>query len=242
MMRLQKFMADCGIASRRKCEEYISQGLVKVNGTAATLGMSVDEMTDKVEYNGQILSIEASDNAEKVVIMFNKPRGVICSCSDPEGRKTAVEYFSELPYRLYNVGRLDIDTEGLILFTNDGDFAYKVMHPKYEIHKTYRALIDGSLSPIEKARLEGGIMLEDGMTSPAKVEGISEGEENTSFYITIHEGRNRQVRRMIEAIGHRTLRLRRVAIGDLKLFGLHTGQWRYLTKKEIADILSTAEN
>lgn len=236
MMRLQKFMADCGVASRRKCEEYIEQGLVTVNGEVAVTGTSIDPNKDIVEYNGQRLGGENA-NATKVVIMLNKPRGVVSSCSDPQGRKTTAEYFKDLPYRLYNVGRLDINTEGLLLFTNDGDFAYKVMHPSFEIHKTYRALVDGKLTHEEIKQLESGIMLDDGMTSPAQVEGVSVGDEDTSFYITIHEGRNRQVRRMIEAIGHKTLRLRRVAIGSLKLYGLHTGQWRFLTSQEIRNIL-----
>ena len=235
MIRLQKFMADCGIASRRKCEELITAGLVSVNGETAVIGTCVDPETDKVEYDGKILG--QSPNSNKVVIMLNKPRGVVSSCSDPEGRKTTADYFKGLPYRLYNVGRLDIDTEGLLLFTNDGDFAYKVMHPSFEIHKTYRALIDGELTRSEAHALESGVMLSDGMTRPAKVEGISVGDENTSFYITIHEGKNRQVRRMIEAVGHRTLRLRRVAVGSLKLYGLRTGEWRFLTDREIREIL-----
>lgn len=239
-MRLQKYMADCGIASRRKCEELISAGLVLVNGHTAQLGMSVEPGTDKVEYDGMILG--ASPNDKKVVIMLNKPRGVVSSCSDPEGRRTTADYFTELPYRLYNVGRLDIDTEGLLLFTNDGDFAYRVMHPSFEIHKTYRALVDGELTDDQVQTLSRGVMLSDGVTSPAKVEKVVFRDGNTSFYITIHEGRNRQVRRMIEAVGHRTLRLRRVAVGPLRLFGLHTGEWRYLTNDEIKSILDGCEN
>lgn len=229
-------MADCGVASRRKCEELIDKGLVKVNGVTATVGMSVDPDTDAVEYNGEILG--KSPNSTKVVIMLNKPRGVVSSCSDPEGRRTTADYFKDLPYRLYNVGRLDIDTEGLLLFTNDGDLAYKIMHPRFEVHKTYRALVDGTLRRDEIRRLEEGIDLEDGRTSPAKVDGVSVREKDTSFYITIHEGKNRQVRRMIEAIGHRTLRLRRVAVGALKLYGLRTGEWRFLTKQEIDSLFS----
>ena len=234
-MRLQKFMADCGIASRRKCEELIEQGLVTVNGEIASLGTCIDPQNDRVEYGGAVLG--EGPNNRKVVIMLNKPRGVVSSCSDPEGRRTTADYFKDLPYRLYNVGRLDIDTEGLLLFTNDGDFAYKVMHPSFEIHKTYRALIDGALTRSEADMLRRGVMLEDGMTSPAEVEGINVGENDTSFYIRIHEGRNRQVRRMIEAVGHRTLRLRRVAVGSLKLYGLHTGEWRFLTEQEIKGVL-----
>lgn len=233
-MRLQKFMADCGIDSRRKCEELIAQGLVSVNGEVAALGACVEPSRDIVEYDGKVLR----PIDEKVVIMLNKPRGVVSSCSDPEGRRTTADFFKDLPYRLYNVGRLDIDTEGLLLFTNDGEFAHKVMHPSFEVHKTYRALIDGELTALEAERLRNGVMLDDGLTAPAEVDGISVREDNTSFYITIHEGRNRQVRRMIDAVGHRTLRLRRVAVGSLKLYGLHAGEWRFLTEKEIHDVLN----
>ena len=234
-MRLQKYMADCGIASRRKCEELIEQGLVKVNGEIAQIGTSIDPEKDTVEYDGQVLG--KSPNDRKVVIMLNKPRGVVSSCSDPQGRKTTADYFRDLPYRLYNVGRLDIDTEGLLLFTNDGDFAYKVMHPSFEVHKTYRALVDGTLTAGQIKMLREGVMLDDGITAPAEVESVYERDGNTSFFITIHEGRNRQVRRMIDAVGHKTLRLRRVAVGSLKLFGLHTGQWRFLTEQEIQSVL-----
>lgn len=238
-MRLQKYMADCGIASRRKCEELIAEGKVTVNGEIAQIGCTVNPETDIVEYDGKPLG--TSPNSRKVVIMLNKPRGVVSSCSDPQGRKTTADYFADLPYRLYNVGRLDIDTEGLLLFTNDGDFAYKVMHPSFEVHKTYRALVDGTLSKSEIKALSEGVMLDDGMTAPAEVTGVSVGEKDTSFYITIHEGRNRQVRRMIDAVGHRTLRLRRVAIGSLKLYGLHTGEWRFLTEQEIQSVLKDAD-
>lgn len=238
-MRLQKYMADCGIASRRKCEELIEQGLVRINGEIAQIGATVDPENDTIEYDGRVLG--KSPNDKKVVIMLNKPRGVVSSCSDPEGRRTTADYFRDLPYRLYNVGRLDIDTEGLLLFTNDGDFAYRVMHPSFEIHKTYRALVDGTLTASQIRQLENGVMLDDGMTSPSNVENVRERDGNTSFFITIHEGRNRQVRRMIEAVGHKTLRLRRVAVGSLQLFGLHTGEWRYLTEDEIKAVLGESE-
>ncbi|MEG1559591.1 MAG: pseudouridine synthase [Clostridia bacterium] len=227
-MRLQKFMAEAGVASRRKCEEYIESGLVRVNGVIASIGSSVEE-SDIVEFDGTILKRQE----ELVVIMLNKPMGVISSNGDPEGRRNTSEFFTELPYRLYNVGRLDYNSEGLLLFTNDGEFANKLMHPRYQIEKTYKALIEGDLLRSECEKLRAGVMLDDGMTLPATVEISYIKEGRTALYITIREGRNRQVRRMMDAVGHRTLRLRRVAIGKLRLSGLRAGEWRFLTHEEI---------
>ena len=231
-MRLQKYMADAGIASRRKCEEYIAEGRVTVNGEIAAIGKTVED-GDVVEFDGQVIT-----PAEKhVVIMLNKPRGVLSTCSDPSDRRTTAEFFEDLPYRLYNIGRLDFDSEGLLLFTNDGDIAYRLMHPKFEVEKTYRVLMEGEATAEELSKLQKGVMLSDGMTAPAKVSGVTVSGGTTNLYITIHEGRNRQVRRMTEAIGHRTLRLRRVAIGSLKLTGLRAGEWRYLTQEETDSLL-----
>jgi pseudouridine synthase len=224
-------MADAGVASRRKCEELIKQGDVTVNGEIATLGISVVP-TDDIRLNGKKLCL-----AEKhVVIMLNKPRGVVSTASDPQGRRTTQEYFANLEYRVYNIGRLDIDSEGLLLFTNDGELANRLTHPSHEVSKTYRLLVQGKLSASSIEKLKKGVMLDDGLTSPAKVFGVKEaGEngENTSLFISIHEGRNRQVRRMMDAVGHNTLRLRRVAVGELRLNALRAGEWRYLTDKEI---------
>lgn len=229
-MRLQKYMADAGVASRRKCEELIKQGDVTVNGEIASLGMSV-EPTDDIRLNGKRLQL-----AEKrVVIMLNKPRGVVSTASDPQGRRTTQEYFSNIEYRVYNIGRLDIDSEGLLLFTNDGELANRLTHPSYEVPKTYRLLVQGKLSAQSIEKLRKGVLLEDGITAPSKVFGVKdagESGENTSLYISIHEGRNRQVRRMLTAVGHNTLRLRRVAVGELRLNELRAGEWRYLTDEE----------
>lgn len=228
-MRLQKFMACAGIASRRKCEELISAGFVSVNGRRATVGESVDPDNDDVMYDGKKVTV----GAEKIVIAFNKPKFVLCSSSDPQGRKTVQDYFTEFPVRLYNVGRLDYDSQGLVFMTNDGDFAYAVMHPSREIEKEYYVVCDGVLSADEAASLSSGVMLEDGKTSPAtirKVKPVAEGR--TSFCISIHEGRNRQIRRMLAAVGHKTLLLRRIRIGQITLGELSPGEWRRLTKKE----------
>ena len=228
-MRLQKFMADAGGASRRKCEEYIIAGRVKVNGEVAELGCSV-EAGDRVELDGELL--EAA--SEMVVIMLNKPQGVVCTCSDPQGRKTVVDYVKDLPYRLYNVGRLDYDSEGLILLTNDGDLAYRMTHPKFEMDKTYHVVCGGVISERDIARLRSGVTLDDGVTSPAEVTNVRQRPGGkTALDITIHEGRNRQVRRMLAAVGKDTLLLRRIKEGPLELGDLKSGQWRYLTEAEI---------
>ncbi len=232
-MRLQKYLADAGIASRRKCEELIAAGRVKINDGIAEIGMSVEE-GDVVTFDGK--RVRPSD--ERVMIAFYKPKNVICSNSEAEDRKKVLDYFSELPYRLYTVGRLDYDSEGLILVTNDGEAANRLMHPRYGTSKTYRVLCEGRVTQEELHMLAGGIMLEDGMTSPARVKLLRETEKGGSeLLITIHEGRNRQVRRMLSAIGHETIRLVRVSIGKLSISGLKPGQWRFLSGEEVQELL-----
>lgn len=234
-MRLQKFMAEAGVASRRRCEELIVEGRVSVNGAAAVLGAQVDPEKDEVLLDGERLSLVET----RAVIAFNKPRGVFCTANDPEGRRTVTEYFKELPYRLYHVGRLDCDSEGLLFMTNDGALAYKLTHPKFGIEKTYYAVADGVLTNDEAHALETGVLLEDGMTAPARLKPAAPRREGgTAFFIAIHEGRNRQVRRMLAAVGHRTLLLRRVSVGSVQLGALRTGQWRYLSAEEIASLES----
>ncbi len=235
-MRLQKFMAEAGIASRRKCEEFINDGKVRVNGNTATIGCVVDPENDIIEYDGKRILIQE----KKIVILFNKPKGVICSNTDPQGRKTTSDFFRQIPYRLYNIGRLDYDTEGLLLITNDGDLAYKMMHPSFQIDKVYYVVCSGNPSEDDFKALEKGVMLDDGMTAPAKIENVRKNDRgNTSFYITIHEGRNRQVRRMVEKIGCKTLLLRRVKIGSVSLGKLERGEWRYLDEQEIEKLYNS---
>lgn len=232
-IRLQKFMAEAGIASRRKCEEYINQGRVYVNGKMAAIGTVIDPVFDLVEMDGKRVTVDE----KKAVILFNKPRGVISSAADPKGRETVMDYFKNYPLRLYNVGRLDYDSEGLIIMTNDGDIAYKMMHPKFVVEKTYFVICENSLSDDDIKTLTEGVELDDGMTSPSVVEEVRKTRTGkTSFFITIHEGRNRQVRRMMEKIGHEVLQLRRVRIGNLKLGSLEEGQWRELSEKEIDEL------
>ncbi|CCX41959.1 pseudouridine synthase [Clostridium sp. CAG:1024] len=230
MERLQKFMAEAGVASRRACEELIRQGRVTVNGETASLGRSVEPEQDRVELDGKPVQKEQ----RRTVILLYKPRGVVSTSSDPEGRRTVQDYFREIPERLYNVGRLDLNSEGLLLMTNDGALANRLTHPKYGVEKTYYAVCDGRLTASEAARLTNGIELEDGMTAPARVDAVRTTQRgDTSFLITIHEGRNRQIRRMLEAVGHRTLRLKRERFGPLSLGTLAPGEWRKLSDEEI---------
>ena len=235
-MRLQKYMADCGVASRRACEQIINDGRVTVNGVPAVLGMSVEE-TDDVCVDGKRIR----PARRRVVLMLYKPRSVVSTSSDESGRKTVQAFVSELPYRLYNVGRLDLNSEGLLLLTNDGELCNLLTHPRYGVEKTYRVVCDGTLSASEIALLTNGVELEDGLTAPAKITNIRKSTTGgTAFSITIHEGRNRQIRRMLEAVGHRTLRLKREAYGPLKLGDLRPGEWRYLTEEEIAALARAA--
>lgn len=238
MERLQKFMAEAGVASRRACEELIRQGRVTVNGETASLGRSVEPEQDRVELDGKPVQKEQ----RRTVILLYKPRGVVSTSSDPEGRRTVQDYFREIPERLYNVGRLDLNSEGLLLMTNDGALANRLTHPKYGVEKTYYAVCDGRLTASEAARLTNGIELEDGMTAPARVDAVRTTQRgDTSFLITIHEGRNRQIRRMLEAVGHRTLRLKRERFGPLSLGTLAPGEWRKLSDEEIKKLENALE-
>lgn len=229
-MRLQKYLADAGIGSRRACEALIEAGRVRINGAVAAIGMRV-EAGDRVEFDGKTVG----GAQERVVILFYKPRGVVCTSEDPQGRRTVQSFFTEVPQRLYNVGRLDLNSEGLLLMTNDGELAYRLTHPRFGVEKTYYVVCDGKVTASEIAKLTNGVELEDGLTAPARVDHVRPTQRgDTSFLITIHEGRNRQIRRMAEAVGHRTLRLKRERFGPLCIEGLAPGEWRYLTDKELA--------
>lgn len=233
MDRLQKVIAAAGIASRRKSEELITQGRVKVNGKIVTeLGIKVSS-SDKVEVNE--IQIERE---EPVYFILYKPRGVISSVNDDKGRKVVADFFSHLKERIYPVGRLDYDTSGLILMTNDGDFANLLMHPRSEVEKVYVAKIKGLPLRENLKKLEKGIMLKDGKTAPAKVKVLSvDKQKQTSIIeIIIHEGRNRQVRRMFEAIGHEVMKLKRERYGFLTLSGLKAGDARELTPHEVKQL------
>lgn len=231
-MRLQKYLADAGVASRRACEALIAAGRVRVNGATAAIGQSV-EAGDTVELDGKPVACAQ----RHIVILFYKPRGVVCTSEDPEGRRTVQDYFRDLPERLYNVGRLDLNSEGLLLMTNDGALAHRLTHPRFGVEKTYYVVCDGKVTASDFAKLTNGVLLDDGMTAPARVDCVRTTQRgDTSFLITIHEGRNRQIRRMAEAIGHRTLRLKRERFGCLELGTLKPGEWRYLTESELTSL------
>ncbi|ADG82476.1 pseudouridine synthase [Thermincola potens] len=231
--RLQKFMAHAGVASRRKCEELIAAGKVKVNGKVVTeMGYTVDPSVDRVEVAGLGIIV----HEKKEYILLYKPAGVLSSASDDRGRKTVVDLIKNAKTRLYPVGRLDYDTEGLILLTNDGRLTNLLIHPRYKVDKTYRAVVQGIPGEDKLAALRNGIMLEDGPTYPARVKMLKQINGNGLVEITIHEGRNRQVRRMFDAIGHPVLKLKRTRFGFLELGNLQPGQYRALSAAEVAKL------
>ena len=231
MMRLQKYLALSGVASRRSSEKLIADGHVAVNGTVITeMGVQVDESKDRVTVDGVLCQLEA----EKHYLAYNKPMGEVTTVSDPEGRATVMDKFRDYPVRLYPVGRLDYDSEGLLLLSNDGDLMNELLHPSREVDKEYRVKVDGRVTDEEMRRLRAGVKLDDGrMTSPAKVRLVRYEGFHTILLVTIHEGRNRQVRRMITAIGHEVLNLRRTGFASIKLHDLPLGQWRRLTDEEV---------
>lgn len=231
-MRLQKYMASCGVASRRRAEEMIAAGLVQVNGVTVTeMGTQVEE-GDEVRLEGKIIRPES----EKKYVIYHKPAGEVTTVSDPEGRTCVLDHFRDYPVRLYPVGRLDYDSEGLLLLTNDGALTERLLHPSHQVDKTYLARVTGEVSMDEVRSLRQGVLLEDHKTSPAKVRVLKLETFATQMLVTIHEGRNRQVRRMFEAVGHQVLQLRRVKFGPLELGDLKRGQWRELTEEEIRSL------
>ena len=230
MIRLQKYLASCGVASRRTAEKMIQDGRVSVNGRTVTeMGVQVDEETDQIRVDGALVTPEA----EKHYIAYNKPIGEVTTVSDPEGRATVMDRFRDYPVRLFPVGRLDYDSEGLLLLTNDGDLMNRLLHPSREVNKTYLAQFSNQVTEDEIRSLRRGVMIDGRLTSPAEVRLIRHEAFATVLLISIHEGRNRQVRKMAEAIGHQVVNLRRVGFGPILLGDLPTGMWRKLTESEI---------
>ncbi len=229
-MRLQKYLASCGVASRRHAEQMIAEGLISVNGQTITeMGFQVTE-EDEVCVRGEAVKPEE----QKHYVLYHKPMGEVTTVSDDKGRETVMDHFRDYPVRLYPIGRLDYDSEGLLLLTNDGDLAAKLTHPRHEVDKTYLARVTGKVSTEAIHRLRVGVMLEDGFrTSPAKVQVIREEAFASAVLITIHEGHNRQVRRMMEAVGNKVLLLRRVRFGPIDIKGVAKGTWRELTEEEV---------
>jgi 23S rRNA pseudouridine2605 synthase len=235
--RLQKILAEMGITSRRKAEGLILEGRVTVNGRIATIGMKADPARDHIKVGGKLLI----KPEPRVYLMFNKPRGVVTSLYDPEGRPTVKDFLKGIKYRVFPVGRLDYDSEGLLLLTNDGDFAHAVLHPSKKISKTYFVKVKGVIENEKIERLRAGIKLADGITAPAKAKRIRKTENNSWLEITIHEGKKRQIRRMLEKIGHPVLKLKRIRIDGLEMGKLESGAYRYLTFEELNKIKMEVE-
>lgn len=227
-IRVQKYLADAGICSRRKAEQYILEGKVRINDKVVfELGTKVTE-DDEVYFENKKIKIEN----KKVYIMLNKPVNYITTVKDQFGRATVMDLIKDINYRLVPVGRLDYDTSGLLIMTNDGDLVYKLTHPKHNIDKVYIAKLEGIIKKEEIYRFENGIYIDNYKTSNAKIEVLNLSNNNSNVKITIHEGKNRQIRKMCTAIGHSVLSLKRIYIGDINL-DVPIGKYRYLTSKEI---------
>ncbi len=229
-MRLQKFMAQCGVASRRKSEEIILEGRVKVNDVIVKeLGTIVDPNRDIVEVDDRKIEMES----RKVYIMLNKPEGYVTTLKDRHSEKIVLDLIEGVEERVFPVGRLDADTSGLLLMTNDGNLTYKLTHPSHEVAKKYIAVVEGVPNNKKLARFRKGLRIDGRMTAEAYVRIIKKHRDSSVLEISIHEGRNRQVRKMCEYIRHPVIKLKRVSIGELKLGNLEVGKWRYLTEKEV---------
>lgn len=234
MERLQKVISQAGVASRREAENLIKEGRVVVNGKVVIeLGTKVDINKDKVSVDGKLIGSQ-----ENIYIVMNKPKGVITSVKDDRGRKTVIDLLEGISQRVYPVGRLDYNTEGLVLLTNDGELTNSLIHPKYKVYKTYIAKVQGIPSEDKLDILRIGVKLEDGVTAPAKVNvlDIDSSHNITTFEITIHEGKNRQIRRMCDAIGYPVKNLKRIKFASLTLVGLRRGQYRLLSIDEVESL------
>ena len=237
MIRLQKLLAQSGVASRRKCEELMLEGHVEVDGEVVTrLGTKVDPRTAVIRVDGKRLP----PMSPHVYLVLNKPRGVVSTMSDPEGRRTLSDFVADRPERLFHVGRLDTDTEGLILLTNDGDFAHRMAHPSYEMDKTYVAEVAGQVTKATVREVLDGVTLEDGPVEVSSFKVVSSHGGKSIVELVIHEGRNRIVRRLLDAVGHPVKRLTRTAIGPVRLSGLRKGELRDLTRDELGTLLDAA--
>ncbi|NMB45539.1 MAG: rRNA pseudouridine synthase [Firmicutes bacterium] len=233
--RLQKVLARCGVASRRASEELILAGRVQVNGkTVQTLGVKVDPAIDKISVDGKLIKAPQV----KVYYLLNKPTGVISSCHDPQGRTTIMDLMPGVKERIYPVGRLDYDSEGLVLLTNDGHATLVFTHPRYQVRKSYLVEVEGFPTEGTIRCLARGVKLSDGWTAPARVKIMEKSSHSTLLVLEIHEGRNRQIRRMCNAVGHRVVSLKRFRMGPLDLEGLGLGQYRRLRPPEVSELLA----
>jgi len=228
--RLQKIIASAGIGSRREAERWIAAGEVAVDGVVASLGDKADPFRQRITVRGKPLQLRAGHH----YILLNKPAGYLCSWSDPGKRPLIYELVRGIPARLFTVGRLDLNTEGLILLTDDGNLCNQLAHPRFKVEKTYLARARGKVSEESLEKIRAGILLDDGMTAPAKVDNVRFSAGHTWLEITLHEGRNRQVRRMLEALGHSVSRLKRIRFAFFEIGDLKPGQYRALSQKEIS--------
>ncbi len=235
--RIQKIIAQVGIASRRKAEDLIKEGRVTVNGKIAVLGMKADIDRDHIKVDGRLLT----KKEPKAYFIFNKPAGVVTSLYDPEGRPTIKDFLKDIKYRVFPVGRLDYDSEGLLLLTNDGEFAHSILHPSKKVSKTYIVKVKGIIKNEDIERLRRGIKLDDGITQPARVRKIRDTDANSWIEMTIYEGKKRQIRRMLERVGHQVIRLKRIAIDGIRLGDLGVGKIRHLTREEIDRLKMTKD-
>jgi len=234
MVRLQKYLALCGVASRRRAEEMIKSGRIRVDGKIITeMGVQVDAKTQIIQCDNRIVT---PDDQPPVYILLNKPKGYVTTLSDPQGRPVVTSLLVHVKERVFPVGRLDLDTEGALLLTNDGALAHRILHPKFETHKTYEALVQGIPSKKGIGLLKKGIMLEGQKTWPAVIAIVKQKEHSTLCRITIHEGRKHQVRKMFQAIGHPVINLKRTAYGRLQLGSLKTGSYRILSQNQVKKI------
>ena len=238
LIRIQKLLALAGVASRRRSEELMLGGLVEINGEVVTrLGTKVDPARDLIRVDGKRLP----PISEKVYLVLNKPRGVVSTMSDPEGRRTLQDLVADRPERLFHVGRLDTDTSGLIILTNDGDFAHRLAHPSYEVDKTYVAEVKGELFPRTVKQLREGVTLEDGPVTVSAARIVQATPTKSIVELTIHEGRNRIVRRLLDHVGHPVTRLTRTRVGPVKLGALKAGAMRELTVDELGELLDSTQ-
>lgn len=235
-VRLQKFLAESGVASRRKSEELIEQGKVKVNGNVAHIGDKVNPKKDTVTVSGKKILKQKN----LTYIMLHKPRGFITTMSDEMDRKCVAQLIKDVPGRVYPVGRLDRDSEGMLLFTNDGEFANAMTHPTKHVSKTYRVTVRPTITDEQITRLTTGIMIDERMTAPCEIRVISKEEGRVVLEIILHEGRNRQIRKMCEEVGLEVARLKRTAIGSIKLGMLKQGDYRELTEDEVRKLMIAA--
>lgn len=234
LIRLNKFLADHGICSRRKADELIDNGQVQINGRKVfELGIKINPDSDQVKVNGKLVLVKP----ELVYFVFNKPRNVVTSTADPQGRPTVLDYFTKVKKRIYPVGRLDWDSEGLLLITNDGDFANEIASPASNIPKTYHAKLDGIPTDAKLEKLTNGVSIIGGKVRATRIKRLKKGTDKKEWIeITITEGKNRQVRKMFEKIGFDVVKLRRVAIGDLRLGNLKAGEFRPLSRKDLENL------